>query len=386
MRTALVHDWLTGMRGGEKVLEGLLELFPGADLHTLVHRPGTVSPRIEERLRRTSFVQGLPGAERWYRYYLPLMPAAVEGFDLSEYDLVLSSSHCVAKGAIARPDALHVSYVHTPMRYIWDLAPLYFPQRGILGRFLLPHLLTRLRTWDVASSARVDHFVANSSFVAQRIQKYYRREASVVHPPVDTARFAGDAPAGDQYLMVSALVPSKGIELALDAFRVLGRGLRVVGEGPLFETLRSRAPANVRFLGRVGDEELRKLYQGSRALVHTALEDCGIVPLEAAAAGRPTIALGRGGSLDTVVPLERGSPAPPTGVYFHEQSPGALIEAVHAFEAAERHFEPAALRAHARRFDRSVFLQKMSALLDALLERRDGSQVASSLRGARARS
>jgi glycosyltransferase involved in cell wall biosynthesis len=371
MKTAFVHDWLTGMRGGEKVLEAHCELYPTADLYTLLHTPGAVSEIIEDRRITTSMLQRMPRAERWYRYYLPLMPSMVESFDLREYDLVLSTSHCVAKGAIARPDALHVSYVFTPMRYIWDLAPEYFPMKRWYERALLPPMLTRLRTWDVASSARVDHFVADSAFIAKRIEKYYRRESTVIHPPVETAFFQGEHWPGEHYLMVSALVPSKRVDVAVDAFNELGRPLEVVGVGPLMDRLKKRARPNVRFRGRVDDEELRRLYLGCRALVHTAVEDCGIVPLEAAAAGRPTIALGVAGSLETVVPLERRASEAPTGLFFEAQEPAALVDAVRRFEAGGEAYEPAALRAHARRFDRAEFLAKMRALIDALLAERE---------------
>lgn len=370
MKTALVHDWLTGMRGGEKCLEALCELYPGAELKTLLHVPGSVSGIIEDRRIESSWIQRLPFAARGYRWYLPLMPVAIEGFDLSEYELVISSSHCVAKGVIPRPDALHVAYMHTPMRYIWDLAPSYFPREGLRGRILLPPILTWLRAWDVASSARVDHFVANSSFVAQRIRKYYRRESTVIHPPVDALHFAGEIEAGEHYLMVSALVPSKGIELALDAFRALGRKLRIVGDGPLLERMRRRAGPNVEFLGRVSDEQLRREYLTCRALVHTAVEDCGIVALEAASAGRPVIALGRGGSLDTVVPFERRASEAPTGIYFEDPTPESLQRALLEFERVEPQFEPEALRAHARRFDRARYVERMGELVQSLLDAR----------------
>ena len=210
MKVALIHDWLTGMRGGEKVLEALCELFPEADLFTLLHAPGTVSPTIENRRIVTSMLQHWPNVTRWYRYYLPMMPTAIESLDLSTYDLVLSSSHCVAKGVITRPDTLHVCYSHTPMRYAWDQSARYFPADRWVNRTLTPHLLGYLRTWDVTSSSRVDRFVANSRFVARRIERYYRRTATVVHPPVDT-EFFGPAAAGggDYYLIVSALVPYK---------------------------------------------------------------------------------------------------------------------------------------------------------------------------------
>ncbi|ETW95615.1 MAG: hypothetical protein ETSY1_29840 [Candidatus Entotheonella factor] len=382
MKVALVHDWLTGMRGGEKCLEVFCELFPEADIFTLIHVPGQVSPRIEQHAITTSFLQDFPGRERWYRYYLPLMPAAIEALDLSAYDMVLSSSHCAAKGVIPRPDALHVSYLHTPMRYAWDLWPQYFPPKGWMSRYVLPVLLNRLRTWDTVSTQRVDHLVANSRFVARRIAKYYRREATVIHPPVDTAWFT-PAPADGEgveafYLMVTALVPNKQVHLAIEAFNALRRPLKIIGSGPLEASLKRLAGPTIEMLGWCSDEVLRQAYAACKAVVFPSQEDFGIVPLEANAAGRPVIALGQGGSLETVVPAnpDRGAPlllqvwspdcaTAPTGVFFFEPSASALAEAVQFFETHEAVFDPAALRRHALQFDRQQFKQRMSQFLDA---------------------
>lgn len=368
MKVALVHDWLTAMRGGEKCLEAFCELFPTADVFALVHAQGAVSSTIEERRPRTSWLQRLPRATRWYRYYLPLVPLAAESLDVFEYDLVLSNSSCAAKGIVPRPDALHVSYTLTPMRYAWDLAHEYFPPEKPWNRILAPPLLAWLRAWDVSASARVDRFVADSRFVAQRIRKYYRREADVVPPPIDTTRFAGQCERGDAYLIVSALVPNKGVDLAVRAFNELGRPLVVVGSGALERSLKSLARPNVRFAGWVSDEELVALYRSCRALVHPAIEDFGMAPLEAAAAGKPTIALGAGGSLETVVPLDAGGASPPTGLFFEQRDPAAIADAVRRFEANEGRFDEAALRAHAKRFDRRNFLRRMSALIDESLD------------------
>lgn len=380
MKAALVHDWLTGMRGGEKCLEVFCELFPEADILTLIHVPGQVSARIEQHRIITSFLQDIPGRERWYRYLLPLMPAAIEAFDLSPYDVVLSSSHCVAKGVIPRPDALHVSYLHTPMRYAWDLWPQYFPPKGWVSRYVLPVLLNRLRTWDTVSTQRVDHLVANSRFVAQRIAKYYRREATVIHPPVDTAWFTpapGGRPAPEGfYLMVTALVPNKRVDLAIEAFNQLRRPLKIIGSGPLEASLKRLAGPAVEMLGWCSDEVLRQAYAACRAVVFPSQEDFGIVPLEANAAGRPVIALAQGGSLETVVPLNAevcqdrqgccaNGARSPTGVLFAEPSAAALAEAVQWFEAHEAAFDPEALRQHALQFDRQEFKQRMSQFLNA---------------------
>lgn len=384
MKVALVHDWLTGMRGGEKCLEVFCELFPDADIFTLIHVPGRVSPQIEQHRITTSFLQDMPGCERWYRYWLPLMPAAIESLDLSAYDMVLSSSHCVAKGVIPRPDALHVSYLHTPMRYVWDLWPQYFPPKGWVSRYGLPVLLNYLRTWDTVSTHRVDHLIANSRFVAQRIAKYYRREATVIHPPVDTTWFTpatGHRTVPDDfYLMVTALVPNKRVDLAIEAFNDLRRPLKIIGSGPLEARLKRLAGPTIEMLGWCSDEVLRQAYAACRAVVFPSQEDFGIVPLEANAAGRPVIALAQGGSLETVVPINinpaararqplqappKDPAAPPTGVFFVEPSAPALVEAVRYFEAHEAVFDPAALRQHALQFDRQKFVQRMSQFLDA---------------------
>lgn len=372
MKVALVHDWLTGMRGGEKCLEAFCHLYPEADLFTLIHVPGSVSGRIEDRRIVTSVLQRFPGSARWYRFMLPLMPMAIEALDLNPYDLVISSSHCVAKGVLPRPDALHVAYVHTPMRYAWDLWTQYFPRSGPAYRLLLSPMLNYLRNWDVVSAARVDRFVANSGFVARRIQKYYRREATVVHPPVDTGFFrAAEGEPRDYYLMVTALVPYKGVDLAIRAFNELGRPLKIVGDGHLRRSLSRQSGPRIEFLGRVSDETLRDLYAGCRAVILPAVEDFGIVPLEANAVGRPVIALGRGGALDTVVPFDESAEIagrPPTGVFFDRYETEALRDGVVRFETNERAFHPALLREHALRFDKRVFQNKMRSLLGDAVE------------------
>jgi len=388
MKIALVHDWLTRMRGGERAFEFLSELYPDADLFALVYREEAVSPRLARRGVRTSWLQRLPGARRYYRFLLPILPLAAESLDLYDYDLVISNSSGVVKGVLTRPDALHVANVLSPMRYVWDLAPRYFPPERWTSRFLAPPLLAALRAWDVTSSQRVDRFVAISRFVAERIRKYYRRSSTVIHPPVDTARFAGDAVAGEHYLVVSSLVANKGVELAVEAFGKLGRPLVVVGSGPLERRLRRRAASNVRFTGWISDRELTELYLSCRAFVHCAVEDFGIAPLEAAAAGKPTIALGCGGLLDTVVPLRAPVlDAAPTGVFFDEPEPAALVEAVRRFEANEARFHPPALRRHAARFDRKVAAGRFRSFVDRALQahRGEGPALSEELEAARPR-
>ncbi|HEY6221507.1 MAG TPA: glycosyltransferase [Candidatus Eisenbacteria bacterium] len=372
LRVALVHDWLTGMRGGEKCLEVLCELFPHADLYTLVHRRGSVSKTIESRPVRESWIARLPGGRRHYRWYVPLYPLAIESFDLSGYDLVISTSHCAAKGALTRADALHVCYCFTPVRYFWDLYPDYFgPGRGsALGRMLAPWIAHYFRIWDRVSADRVDLFIADSRHVRSRIAKHYRRAARVVYPPVDTAFFtvgtetagapeAGSAAgAGAPYLVVSALVPYKGVERTIRVANRRRFPLRIVGTGPEGKRLRSIAGPTVRFDEWLSMEALRDAYRTSRALIQAHEEDFGIAPLEAMACGRPVIALRKGGASEVV--------AAGTGVLFDEATEGSLEQAIDEFES--RRFNPADVRRHAIGFDRQVYREGMESLLHEAVE------------------
>jgi len=359
MRTAIIHDWLTCMRGAEKCLEVFCELFPQADIYTLLHIPGACSDQIESMNIHTSFIQHLPLSASKYRNYLPLFPLAIERFKLKDYQLIISSSHCAAKGIIPPPEALHICYIHTPMRYIWDMFDEYFgaDRTGFIKRALIAQFAVRLRVWDAAASNRVDHFLANSHHVRNRVWKYYRREASVVYPPVDTKFFQPAAGKGDYYLMVSGLVPYKRIDLAIQAFNELKRPLLIIGSGPEEKRLAGLDRfSGIEFMGRLNNEALKKYYQGCRALVFPGEEDFGIVPVEAMACGRPVIAYGRGGALETVIPP--GKDHPPTGILFEEQNPDSLIKAVKEFEQREQEFDPGAIRGHAEKFDREIFKQK----------------------------
>jgi glycosyltransferase involved in cell wall biosynthesis len=365
LRVALVHDWLTGMRGGEKCLEVLCEMFPEADLFTLVHRRGSVSRTIEARTVRESWIARLPAGRSHYRWYVPLYPMAVESFDLTGYDLVVSTSHCAAKGVVTRADTLHVCYCFTPVRYFWDLYPAYFgPGRGsALGRAMAPWVAHHFRIWDRVSADRVDLFIADSQHVRDRIAKHYRRPALVVYPPVDAAFFTpGEAPVraatgpsgGDApFLVVSALVPYKGVELAIRVANRRKAPLRVVGTGPDGARLRALAGGTVRFEDWLSMEDLRDAYRNCRALVQAHEEDFGIAPLEAMACGRPAVALRRGGGSEVV--------APGTGVLFDEPSERGLEEAWDAVSA--RRFDPETLRRHALTFDRPVYRERMREAL-----------------------
>jgi glycosyltransferase involved in cell wall biosynthesis len=362
-RVALVHDWLTGMRGGERCLEIFCEMFPDAPLYTLLHVPGSVSPTIERRRIVTSFVQRLPAAATRYRQYLPLFPAAVRGFDLAGHDLVISLSHCAAKAVRRPPGALHLSYCFSPMRYVWDLYDDYFGARaGVVVRTLMPPVAAALRAWDRRTDG-VDGFVAISRHIAERIRRVYGRGADVIHPPVDTARFTPAARPDDFYLVVSALVPYKRIDLAVAAANRLRRRLLVVGTGPEAARLRAAAGPTVEFVGWRPDAEVADLYARCRAVLFPAVEDYGIVPLEAAAAGRPTIALARGGALETMIGLEDGG-GPPTAVFFDAQTETGLVEAMLTFEANAHRFDAAALRARAAEFDVAVFRRRLRDYLD----------------------
>jgi glycosyltransferase involved in cell wall biosynthesis len=360
MKIALVHDWLLGMRGGEKCLEVFCELYPDADLFTLLYVPGELSPVIARMKIHESWIGQLPLVRRCYRYCLPVFPRTIEAFDFSRYDLILSSSHCVAKGVIPS-GALHISYIHSPMRYVWDQHDAYFgADASWLARAGMALWRRHLQEWDLRSSERVDYFIANSKNVAAKIQHLYSRGAAVIYPPVDLERFYILKEQQPYYLVVSALVPYKKINIAIDAFNELKLPLKVVGEGPLRKRLEKMAQPNIEFLGWISDDALPGLYAASQALIFPGDEDFGIVPLEAQASGRPVIAYGRGGVLETVVPLNAGdrrglSGEEPTGVLFQQANAESLMAAVEQFGANKQSFSPAAIRRHACGFSRNRF-------------------------------
>jgi glycosyltransferase involved in cell wall biosynthesis len=363
-RVAIVHDWLLVFGGAEQVLASLLRVFPDADLFSVLDfMDAGDRERLGGRRARTSFVQRLPFAERRHRFYLPLMPLAVEQFDLSGYDVVVSSSYAVAKGVITGPDQLHVAYVHSPMRYAWDLQHQYLDQTGAgAGPFgwIVRTLLHRLRLWDQASGNRPDLLVANSRFIARRIEKTYRRPAEVVYPPVDVDAFTLETAKDDYYLTASRLVPYKRIDLIVEAFAARpDRRLVVVGDGPERARIERLAAPNVTILGHRPTAELRQLMQRARAFVFAAEEDFGIVPVEAQACGTPVIAYGKGGARETV----DATSAHPTGVLFPTQTVAALNEAVDRFESSGAAFDPAAIRQHASRFSTTRFEHRMRDLV-----------------------
>jgi glycosyltransferase involved in cell wall biosynthesis len=366
-KVALVHDWLTGMRGGEKVLEAICELYPGAPIYTLVHVRGSVSERIERHRIRRSPVQWLPRAGDLYRNYLPLFPAAVELFDLDGYDLVISSSHCAVKSVIRSAAATHVCYCHSPMRYAWDQFGAYFgpEQLGRARSRMLRPVMARLARWDAATAGRVDRFVANSQYVAGRIRRYYNRGSTIVYPPVNTTFYRLPDPARrpiePRFLVVSALVPYKRVDVAIAACRQAAVPLRIVGRGPEEARLRRLAGPDVEFLGWRTDEDVRDLYATSTAVLLPGVEDFGMVPVEAQACGTPVVALGHGGACETV---EDGV----TGILVNDNSVDAFAAGL--VRAQSIRFDAIAIREHAARFSRERFLADFQTEVnDAVAER-----------------
>lgn len=360
-RIALVHDWLTGMRGGEKVLDVLCGLYPDAPLFTLFHVPGSVSPTIEARAPRASVLSAVPGADRLYRHLLPFFPAVVEQFDLDEADLVISTSHCAVKSVVRTGRARHLCYCFTPMRYAWDQRHAYFgaTRHGRLASGALFRVLAWLARWDAATAGRADRYLADSQHVARRIKRYYNREAAVIYPPVDTEFYRPDATEPTPTaLVVSALVPYKRIDVAIDACRLAGIPLRIVGRGPEEARLRATAGPGVEFLGCCSDEEIRRCYREAGVVLLPGEEDFGIVPVEAQACGRPVVALARGGVLETVVDGV-------TGVLVESCEADAFAGGIRrALDAA---FAPEPIRRHAESFGRARFEAEFRALVDETL-------------------
>ena len=366
MRVAIVHYWLLNMRGGEKVVEALCRMFPDADLFTLFYDPSRVSSEIRAHRVTASKLQPF---RRWYRSLLPLMPMALEDLDLRGYDVVISSESGPAKGVLAPSTARHVCYCHTPMRYLWDLYPAYRTEwtRSRLARALMSPVAHYLRLWDHASAARVDEFAANSANVARRIRRAYGRDSRVIYPPVEVEKCLS-LPSDDYYLIVSELVAYKRVDSAVRAFTAMGRKLRIVGEGPEFRALRRIAGPNIEFCGRVSEEELHQLYARCRAFLMPGEEDFGMAAVEALASGKPVIALGRGGALETVPVSE-----PLGGLLYSDPDPESIREAVQRWDLLESHVRPSALRRHAFQFSESEFRLNMHALLFPEESRQSGA-------------
>ncbi|MEI6242483.1 MAG: glycosyltransferase family 4 protein [Chlamydiota bacterium] len=354
MKSALVHDWLVSIGGGEKVLQALSESFP-SPIYTLVqNKKGIAGSFFENQEIITSFIQKLPFASTKYRNYLPFFPLAIEQFDLSSYDLILSSSHAVAKGILTHAEQLHICYCHTPMRYAWDLYHHYLQEmnlhKGIKGK-IAKTVLHYLRQWDQNSASRVDAFIANSHYIAKRIKKTYGKEATVIYPPVDTLSFSLETKKEPFYLTASRMVPYKKIDLIVEAFASMpDKKLVVIGDGPEFSKIKSKAKKNIELLGYQPDAVLKQYLQKAKAFVFAAREDFGILPVEAQCSGTPVIAYGKGGVLETVIPHQ-------TGLFFHEQTQESLYQAIQEFEKTE--LDPLVIRKNALRFSKERFTQEI---------------------------
>jgi glycosyltransferase involved in cell wall biosynthesis len=360
MKVAIIHYWLVNMRGGEKMLEALLEMFPEADIYTHVYDPGAVSPLINSHRVITSYINKLPFAKKLYQKYMPLMPNALNGFNLQKYDLVISSEAGPAKGVVPNPNAYHICYCHSPMRYLWDMYHEYFRGAGILTRFFMKRLIPSLRVWDVTSANLVDQFITNSHYVAQRIRRVYNREAEVVYGPASIEKFLPiDRKPEDFYLFFGQLTGYKRVDIAIDACVQSGRKLIVAGAGADKRLVRDYEKTGlVSFAGRVSDEEAASLYCRARALLFPGIEDFGLIPVEANAAGCPVIAYRKGGVLDTIKENV-------TGIFFDEQTPAALIQALDRFEAMEKNFSNREVfTEQVRQFSREAFKERIKSIID----------------------
>jgi glycosyltransferase involved in cell wall biosynthesis len=371
LRVAIVHHWFVSMAGGERVVNAIAGMFPQADIFTLVLDKRKLPPQLRERKITASFLDRTLIARRAHRHFLPFYPLAVEMLDVSGYDLVITSDSGPMKGVVTDLESTHICYCHSPMRYLWDAHSAYLREMSPLVRTFFGLASHYVRNWDYSAAQRVDHFLANSNYVAGRIRKYYRRESTVIHPPITTSRgFLADQPE-DYYLAVGRLVPYKRTDILIDACELLGRKLVIIGDGPELKTLQKRAGKNVRFIGEVDEQTLSNSYAHCRALLFAADEDFGMVPLEAQSHGRPVIAYGKGGSLETVAgvcpPIDIDGDAPldgTTGMFFQEQTPASLAQTILNFEAIERRFVPEQIQAHAREFDESVFVERLGKFIE----------------------
>jgi glycosyltransferase involved in cell wall biosynthesis len=370
LRVAIVHYWFIGRGGGERVVEALAEVFPQADLFSLVADRSTLAPVLQNRNLRTSFLQRVPGAKRFHRHFLFLQPLALEQFDLNRYDLVISSESGPAKGVITSSKTCHICYCHSPMRYIWEMYPEYRRGMGPLVGTVFSLAAHYMRLWDYASAGRVDYFVANSRFIASRIRKYYGRKSTVIHPPVDAAIATLSTGPGDYYLAVGRMVDYKRFDLAVSACTKLGRRLRVIGGGPQYKALRRMAGPAVEFLGKVSDGELRANLAGCRALLFPGEEDFGIVPVEAQSFGRPVIAYASGGVLETVRGIypDGTKVENPTGIFFTEQTSSSLEQAILDYERLEDKFCPQSIRQHSLQFDIATFKRRITEFIGFAVE------------------
>lgn len=359
MKVALIHYWLVNMRGGEKVLQSLSGIFPDAPIYTHVVDRNALSPDLAKREIRTTFIQKLPQASRRYQQYLPLMPLALEELDLRNFDLVFSSESGPAKGVVLGPGTTHICYCHSPMRYVWDMYHDYLAKASLPVRLLMRPMCHYLRIWDTSSSVRVDQYIANSRYVAERIRKFYGRSSEIIPPPVQVNDFSPNPNKDDYYLFFGELVGYKKADLAVEAFRENGKKLIIAGKGEQLQSLKKIAPSNVSFTGALPFPEVRRLLANAKALIFPGVEDFGIVPVEAMASGTPVIAYGKGGVLDSVIPGK-------TGIFFHDQSISALNEAIVKFET-EASLDISDLRIQANTFSPEIFASKISEIVSSIV-------------------
>jgi len=374
MRIAIVHHWFISLAGGERVVDTLASIFPTADVFTLFLDKENLPPALQRHKITTSFLDKIPAARRVHRHFLPFYPLAVEMLNLSGYDLVMTSDSGPMKGVLTDPNSTHICYCHSPMRYLWDGHSEYLRRMPPLTQTMFGLASHYVRNWDYSAAQRVDHFIANSNYVAGRIRKYYRRESTVIHPPINTSQGFLASKHEDYYLAVGRLVPYKRTDILIEACGKLGRKLVIVGDGPEMKQLKKNSAKNVEFLGEVDESRLRNVYAQCRALLFAADEDFGMVPLEAQSYGRPVIAFGKGGSLETIVgtytPIseQRGDKDEAmTGVFFKEQTADSLAKAILSFESSEEKFIPQRIQLHARKFDTSVFLQRMRNYINCVM-------------------
>ena len=365
-KTALVHDWLVNFAGSEKVFEEIYKLYP-SPIYTLVaDRDAIQNSSLSDAVVKTSFIQRLPFSKTKYKSYLPLYPLAIENFDLTEYDIILSSSHAVSKGILKMSDQLHICYCYTPMRYIWDIYHQYLRDvnlvkglKAIIARMILHYL----RIWDISSVNRVDYFIADSNYIANRIKRIYGREATVIYPPVDVESFEISEEKDDFYLTASRMVPYKKIDLIVEAFsRMMDKKLVVIGEGPELKKIKRMATKNIEIVGYQPFYKLKEYMKNARAFIFAAIEDFGIMPVEAQASGTPVIAYGRGGTCETVINDK-------TGIFFYNQNSDSIVEAVDKFERVEHRFDPNNLRKNALKFGRDNFIKKYKIFVDSAINK-----------------
>jgi glycosyltransferase involved in cell wall biosynthesis len=374
MRVAIVHHWFISLAGGEKVVDTIASMFPKADVFTLFLDERKRPPALQKHKIITSFLDQIPTARRMHRHFLPFYPLAVEMLDLSGYDLVITSDSGPMKGVVTDLNATHICYCHSPMRYLWDGHSAYLRQMSPLTKPIFGLASHYVRNWDYSAAQRVDHFIANSNYVAGRIRKYYRRDSTIIHPPINTSHSFVANKHEDYYLAVGRLVPYKRTDILINACNKLGRKLLIVGDGPEIKRLRKQSGRNIEFVGEVDEAQLRNFYAQCRALLFAADEDFGMVPLEAQSYGRPVIAFGKGGSLETVIgnyapirrqKVEQGSAI--TGVFFAEQTADALANAILSFESSEDIFVPQDIQLHARQFDTSIFVDRLRSYIERVM-------------------